>query len=91
MKGEAEMVDRLVERVVKEYGPKAAAFFEKVKSLDFTEAELSAVPSLFIPGWGENYDSSVFKVAIAGMETVAWSNEYGDSIKCDIDAHTKGQ
>lgn len=85
------MVDRVVECVRNEYGPKAITFFKKVKELGFTDAELSAVPSLFIPGWGDGYDTSFFKVAVAGMETVAWSNEYGDSLKCDIDAHTKGQ
>ena len=85
------MFDRLAERVRNEYAPKAAAFFEKVKAMGFNDEELSAVPSLFIPGWGEDYDASAFKVAIAGMETVAWSNEYGDSLKCDMDAHANGQ
>ena len=85
------MFDRLAERVRNEYAHKADAFFEKVKAMGFTDEELSAVPSLFIPGWGDGYDTSFFKVAVAGMETVAWSNEYGDSLKCDIDAHANGQ
>lgn len=85
------MSDRLQELVRAEYASKAASFFEKVKAMGLADAELSAVPSLFIPGWGDGYDASFFKVAVAGMETVAWSNEYGDSLKCDIDAHTNGE
>lgn len=85
------MSDRLQELVRAEYAGKAASFFEKVKAMGLADAELSAVPSLFIPGWGDGYDASFFKVAVAGMETVAWSNEYGDSLKCDIDAHANGQ
>ena len=87
----AEMKDILAGQVRLVYGEKANRFFEKVKSLNLTDAELSAVPSLFVPGWGEGYDSSCFKVAIAGKETYGWANEYGDSLKCDLSAYDKGQ
>ena len=85
------MVDRLAEQVKKAYAGKAAAFFEKVKTMTLTDKELNAVPSLFIPGWGEDYDSSCLKVAIAGKETLYWGNEYGDSLKCDLKAYDKGK
>lgn len=85
------MVDKLTELVKAAYTEKAAAFFEKLKAMNLTDKELSAVPSLFIPGWGVNYDSSCFKVAIAGKETLYWSNEYGDSLKCDMSAYEAGR
>ena len=85
------MVDRLAERVRKTYGDNASAFFERVRTLNMTDRELSAVPSLFIPGWGEDYDASVFKIAIAGKETLCWSNDYGDSLRCDLDAYENGR
>lgn len=85
------MVDRLTERVKEVYTDKVSAFFERVKAMNLTGEELNAVPSLFIPGWGEDYDSSVFKVAVAGMETSWWRNEYGDSLKCDLTAYDNGQ
>ena len=85
------MIDRLAEQVKKVYAGKAAAFFERVKAMNLTGKELNAVPSLFIPGWGEDYDSSCFKVAIAGKETWNWANEFGNSLKCDLDAYERGQ
>lgn len=85
------MIDRLAEQVVKAYADKVSTFFEKVKDMNLTDKELTAVPSLFIPGWGEDYDSSCFKVAIAGKETLFWGNEYGDSLKCDLVAYEKHQ
>ena len=85
------MVDRLAEQVKKAYADKASVFFEKVKAMNLTDKELNAVPSLFIPGWGEDYDSSCFRVAIAGKETLNWGNEYGDSLKCDLTAYDNGQ
>ena len=85
------MIDRLAEQVKKVYAEKAAAFFERVKAMNLTDKELKAVPSLFVPGWGEDYDSSCFKVAIAGKETLYWGNEHGDSLKCDLAAYEKGQ
>lgn len=85
------MIDRLAEQVKKVYAEKAAAFFERVKAMNLTDKELSAIPSLFIPWWGEDYDSSCFKVAIAGKETLYWGNEHGDSLKCDLAAYEKGQ
>ncbi len=85
------MVDRLAEQVKKAYANKASVFFEKVKEMNLTDKELIAIPSLFIPGWGEDYDSSCFKVAIAGKETLYWGNEYGDSLKCDLTAYEKGK
>lgn len=85
------MTDRLAEQVKKAYADKASAFFEKVKALNLTDKELTAVPSLFIPGWSEDYDFSCFRVAIAGKETLSWGNEYGDSLKCDLAAYEKGQ
>ena len=84
------MNDRLAEQVKKAYTGKVSAFFEKVKAMNLVDKELSAVPSLFIPGWGEDYDSSCFKVAIAGKETLYWGNEYGDSLRCDVAAYGKG-
>ena len=73
------------------YACRTSAFFEKIKAMNLTDKELSAIPSLFLPGWGENYESSFFKVAIAGKETLTWENEYGDSLKCDLTAHAKGR
>lgn len=81
-----------LEHIVRDaYKDKAAAFFEKLKAMNLTDEELNAVPSLFLPGWGENYESSFFKVAIAGKETLEWSNEYGDTLKCDLVAHEEGR
>lgn len=85
------MIDRLAEQVKKAYAGKASAFFEKVKAMNLTDKELSAIPSIFIPGWGVDYDSSRFKVAIAGKETLCWGNEYGDSLKCDLTTYENGQ
>ena len=85
------MVDRLAEQVKKAYAEKASAFFEMVKAMNLTDKELTAIPSLFIPGWGTDYDSSCFKVAIAGKETLYWGNEYGDSLRCDLTAYKNGQ
>ena len=85
------MIDRLAEQVKKAYADKASAFFEKVKAMNLTDKELNAVPSLFIPGWGEDYDSSCLKVAIAGKETLYWGNEYGDSLKYDLAAYENGK
>lgn len=85
------MKDRLAERVREAYGDKTSNFFEKLKAMNLTDKELSAIPSLFLPGWGEDYDSSFFKIAIAGKETAYWANEYGDSLRCDLTAHEQGQ
>lgn len=85
------MVDRLAGQVKKAYADKATAFFEKVKGMNLTDKELTAIPSLFIPGWGMDYDSSGFKVAIAGKETLYWGNEYGDSLRCDLAAYENGK
>lgn len=85
------MVDRLTEQVKNVYADKASTFFEKVKAMNLTDKELSAIPSLFIPGWGEGYDSSCFRVAIAGKETLCWANEYGDTLKYDLEAYENGQ
>lgn len=84
------MIDKLAERVKKAYADKTSAFFEKVKSMNLTDAEFNAVPSLFIPGWGEDYDSSFPRIVVAGKETLSWANEYGDSLKHDIDAFQRG-
>ncbi len=85
------MVDILAELVKKVYAGKVAMFFEKVKALNLTDVELAAVPSLFLPGWGERYSSSCFKVAIAGKETWDWGTDIGDSLKCDLEAHENGR
>ena len=69
------MVDKLTELVKAAYTEKAAAFFEKLKAMNLTDKELSAVPSLFIPGWGVNYDSSCFKVAISSFSSPAWDSQ----------------
>ena len=55
-----EMGKRLDELVREAYADKVSAFFEKVKAMNLTDKELSAIPSLFLPGWGENYESSFF-------------------------------
>lgn len=85
------MKDRLAERVREAYEGKTSLFFEKIKAMNLTDKELSAIPSLFLPGWGEDYDSSFFKIAIAGKETAYWANEYGDSLRCDLTAHEQGK
>ena len=85
------MDTRLGELVKAAYMDRAAAFFAELKTLGLTDAELSAVPSLFLPGWGEEYDFSWFKVAIAGKETWSWGNEYGDTLKSDLAAYDNGK
>ena len=85
------MAKRLDELVRETYADRAMAFFEKVSAMNLTGGELSAIPSLFLPGWGEDYESSFFKVAIAGKETLTWGNEYGDSLKSDLIAHKEGR
>ncbi|MBR3085964.1 MAG: hypothetical protein IKH04_06120 [Kiritimatiellae bacterium] len=85
------MKDRLAERVREAYANKVSLFFERLKAMNLSDKELSAIPSLFIPGWGEDYDSSFFKVAIVGKETLSWGNEYGGSLQCDLIAHEQGK
>ena len=70
------IVDRLSEKVRVTYENRAKEFFERLSELNLTDAELNAVPSLFLPGWGEDYDSSFPKIVVAGKETLTWSNEY---------------
>ena len=81
---------RLAKQMKAAYTDRVAAFFAELKKLDLTDEELSAVPSTFLPGWGEEYDSSWLKVVIAGKETLDWGNEHGDSLKCDLEAYCNG-
>lgn len=85
------IVDRLSEKVRVTYENRAKEFFERLSELNLSDAELNAVPSLFLPGWGEDYDSSFPKIVVAGKETLTWSNEYGDSLKCDVEAFRQGR
>lgn len=85
-------MEKTLDDVVTEvYTDKASAFLERIKAMNLTDKELSAVPSLFLPGWGEDYESSFFKVAIAGKETLSWGTECGDSLKCDLLACEEGR
>lgn len=85
------MKDRLAERVREAYANKVSLFFERLKAMNLSDKELSAIPSLFLPGWGEDYDSSFFKVAIVGKETLSWGNEYGYSLQSDLTAYEQGK
>lgn len=69
------------------YTPRINAFFEELARLGFTEKELRAVPSLFLPGWGDGYITSALKIAIAGKETLYWGTDISDSLLADLEAH----
>ena len=71
------MNSMLAKRMTAAYKDRVATFFEQLKTLGLSDAELSAVPSTFLPGWGEEYDSSWLKVVIAGKETLDWGNVHG--------------
>ena len=78
--------ETLQRKMISAYSPQVRHFFEELSQLDFSEKELIAVPSLFLPGWGEGYSTSVLKIAIAGKETLGWETERGDSLFTDLNA-----
>ena len=81
----------LCERMKLRYNSNVQNFFEDLLKENFTEAELNAIPALFLPGWGKMYCSSVLKIAVAGKETLGWGNEFGDSLLADINAFRAGK
>lgn len=81
----------LCERMKLNYSKKVNDFFASLIKEGFTDAELNAVPALFLPGWGELYSSSILKIAIVGKETLLWGNKHGDSLLTDINAFQTGK
>ena len=81
------MKDMIRDRMEEVYGSKVENFFRKIEQVGFSDAELQAVPSLFLPGWGENYGSTRLKVAIIGKETLGWSTQHGSKLYDDVSAH----
>ena len=85
------MENKLTKTFREEYGECTNVFFEGLMKLGLSDAEMNAVPSLFLPSWGDAYESSLFKIAIVGKETACWANENGDSLLCDIGAYNGGR
>ena len=86
------LADELLKNQMSEiYGPLAQAFFADLKDAGFSDEELKAVPSLFLPGWSEGYASSPLKITIAGKETLNWANDFGDCLLDDYKAAENNQ
>ena len=81
----------LRESMNSKYSPLVEGFFTDLQNEKFSKEELEAVPSLFLPCWGEAYDTSSLKIAIAGKETFYWANDYGDSLFADLEAFKEGK
>lgn len=64
--------DLLKERHQKVYGPKVDEFFKSLEREGYTDAELAAVPELFLPACGPLYATSLVKLAVVGQETLRW-------------------
>ena len=84
------MKSKLTETFKEEYGVCTNTFFEGLTKLGLSDTEMNAVPSLFLPSWGDAYESSLFKIAIVGKETAYWANENGDSLLYDINTYSGG-
>lgn len=76
----------LQQRMIDTNESKLQAFFSELRKCDFSDYELNAVPSLFLPCWGEGYSSSVLRIAIAGKETSSWSTALGKSLLDNLNA-----
>ncbi len=59
------------------YGPRVDEFFESIEREGYTDAELAAVPELFLPACGPLYATSLVKVAVIGQETLRWGWDNG--------------
>lgn len=81
----------LTDRLNAEYKPCVDKFFAGLANLGLSEAELNGIPALFLPGWGDAYESALFKVAIVGKETAYWGHENGDSLLCDLKSFEGGR
>lgn len=86
-----QLGSKLKDRFDDEYKPCVKAFFEGLPNLGVTDEEMNAVPALFLPGWGGLYESSLFKIAIVGKETLSWANDGGDSLSLDLQAFQNGE
>lgn len=82
--------ERIRTKLNAEYAPCVEKFFKGLAGLGLSETELNGIPALFIPGWGDAYESSLFKIAIVGKETAYWGHENGDSLLCDLKSFESG-
>jgi len=71
----------------KTYRPLVDAFFNECEKRSYTDEELSAVPSLFLPACGSLYATSLMKLAVIGQETLRW----GEGLDTDMVAWRKGK
>ena len=74
-------------RMCEVYEKKVDNFFTKIEKSGFSNTELKAVPSLFLPGWGEEYGGMKLKIAIVGKETLRWATAHGDNLYDNVIAH----
>lgn len=65
----------LKKRHQKVYGPLVDEFFKSIEREGYTDAELAAIPELFLPACGSLYATSLVKVAVIGQETLRWGWE----------------
>ncbi|MBR4612094.1 MAG: hypothetical protein IKO40_05195 [Kiritimatiellae bacterium] len=69
------------------YRPLVDAFFNECEKHGYTDEELSAVPSLFLPACGSLYATSLVKLAVIGQETLRW----GEGLSCDMTSWREGK